>query len=151
MKTPACCGGLQNKIKIDAKKKKSMMLAHTHTQDITNFFFFVPLSPKKQICQFYPPKYLESVYSSTFLLCLSIPSHHILLPGWHMTSWSTAFFHLVPLQPVVMTDTWHSISHLSKHKAPDFPGGEVVKNPSANAGDIGLTPGLGISHMPQGN
>ena len=24
-----------------------------------------------------------------------------------------------------------------------FPGGSVVKNPSANAGDAGLTPGLG--------
>ena len=38
-----------------------MMRAHTHTHDITDFFFFVPLSHKKQICQFYPKKYLESV------------------------------------------------------------------------------------------
>ena len=29
-----------------------------------------------------------------------------------------------------------------------FPGGTVVKNPPANAGDRGLSPGLGRSHMP---
>ena len=31
----------------------------------------------------------------------------------------------------------------------DFPGGAVVKNLSANAGDTGSIPGLGKSHMPQ--
>ena len=29
----------------------------------------------------------------------------------------------------------------------DFPGGAVVKNPPANAGDTGLIPGPGRSHM----
>ena len=29
-----------------------------------------------------------------------------------------------------------------------FPGGGVVKNPSANAGDTGSSPGPGRSHMP---
>ena len=29
----------------------------------------------------------------------------------------------------------------------DFPGGTVVKNPPANAGDTGSTPGPGRSHM----
>ena len=29
-----------------------------------------------------------------------------------------------------------------------FPGGAVVKNPPANAGDTGLSPGPGRSHMP---
>ena len=33
----------------------------------------------------------------------------------------------------------------------DFPGGPVVKNLSANAGDTGLIPGLGRSHLLQGN
>ena len=33
----------------------------------------------------------------------------------------------------------------------DFPGGTVVKNPSANAGETGSSPGLGRSHMPQSN
>ena len=32
-----------------------------------------------------------------------------------------------------------------------FPGGPVVKNPPANAGDMGLIPGPGRSHMLQGN
>ena len=33
----------------------------------------------------------------------------------------------------------------------DFPGGTVVKNPPANAGDTGSSPGLGRSHMPRSN
>ena len=32
-----------------------------------------------------------------------------------------------------------------------FPGGTVVENLPANAGDMGLSPGLGGSHMPQSN
>ena len=33
----------------------------------------------------------------------------------------------------------------------DFPSDLVVKNPPANAGDMGLTSGPGRVHMPQGN
>ena len=33
----------------------------------------------------------------------------------------------------------------------DFPGGAVVKNRPANAGDTGLSPGPGRCHMPQSN
>ena len=33
----------------------------------------------------------------------------------------------------------------------DFPGGAVVKNPRANAGYIGSSPGSGRSHMPWSN
>ena len=32
-----------------------------------------------------------------------------------------------------------------------FPGGAVVKNPPANAEDMGSSPGLGRSHMPRSN
>ena len=32
-----------------------------------------------------------------------------------------------------------------------FPSGTVVKNPPANAGDKGSSPGLGRSHMPRSN
>ena len=32
-----------------------------------------------------------------------------------------------------------------------FPGGAVVKNLAANAGDLGSSPGLGRSHMPRSN
>ena len=33
----------------------------------------------------------------------------------------------------------------------DFPGGPVVKDPPASAGDTGSIPGLGRFHMPQSN
>ena len=33
----------------------------------------------------------------------------------------------------------------------DFPGGAVVKNPPANAGDMGSSPGPGRSHIPWSN
>ena len=33
----------------------------------------------------------------------------------------------------------------------DFPGGAVVKNPPASAGDMGSSPGLGRSHMLRSN
>ena len=33
----------------------------------------------------------------------------------------------------------------------DFPGGPVVKNPPANAGDTGLILGVGRFHMPRSN
>jgi len=33
----------------------------------------------------------------------------------------------------------------------DFPGGPVVKNLPASAGDTGLIPGLGRFHVSQGN
>ena len=36
-------------------------------------------------------------------------------------------------------------------KTGDFPGGTVVKNPPANAGDMGSSPGPGRSHMPRSN
>ena len=38
-----------------------------------------------------------------------------------------------------------------KEQLPGFPGGAMVKNPPANAGDTGSSPGLGRSHMPQSN
>ena len=38
-----------------------------------------------------------------------------------------------------------------KSRFPGFHGGAVVKNPPANAGDTGSSPGLGRSHMPRSN
>ena len=40
--------------------------------------------------------------------------------------------------------------HVKKKKL-GFPGGAVVENPPANAGDTGSSPGLGGSHMPRSN
>ena len=37
---------------------------------------------------------------------------------------------------------------LLKEKEKGFPGGAVVKNPPANAGDMGSSSGPGRSHMP---
>ena len=38
-----------------------------------------------------------------------------------------------------------------KRTKQDFPGGTVVKNLPANAGDMGSIPGPGRPHMPQSN
>ena len=38
-----------------------------------------------------------------------------------------------------------------KQTAQGFPGGAVVENLPANAGDTGSSPGLGGSHMPRSN
>ena len=38
-----------------------------------------------------------------------------------------------------------------KKRDQGFPGGAVVKNPPAKAGDTGLSPGPGRSHMPRSN
>ena len=39
----------------------------------------------------------------------------------------------------------------SKIESEGFPGGAVVKNPPANAGDTSSSPGLGRFHMPWSN
>ena len=39
----------------------------------------------------------------------------------------------------------------SKGSNGGFPGGAVVENLPANAGDMGSSPGLGRSHMPRSN
>ena len=44
------------------------------------------------------------------------------------------------------TDEW-----IKKMWYRDFPGGSVVKNLPANAGDTDSSPGPGRSHMPQSN
>ena len=41
--------------------------------------------------------------------------------------------------------------HAEKPTTRGFPGGAVVKNPPANAGDMGLSPGPGRSHMLRSN
>ena len=55
----------------------------------------------------------------------------------------------------VMTTKWNMSVALFKASKNnifgDFPGGAVVKNPPANAGDTGSGPGPGRSHMPRSN
>ena len=45
---------------------------------------------------------------------------------------------------------WLSVLDI-KNGMVGFPGGAVVKNPSASAGDTGSSPGPGRSHMPWSN
>ena len=48
----------------------------------------------------------------------------------------------------------HTMEHYSALKRKEilgFPGGAVVENLSANAGDTGSSPGLGGSHVPRSN
>ena len=40
---------------------------------------------------------------------------------------------------------------IKRYKLLGFPGGAVVKNPPASAGDTGLSPGPGRSHMARSN
>ena len=44
-----------------------------------------------------------------------------------------------------------SVIDIKNHKLGGFPGGAVVENLPANAGDTGSSPGLGRSRMPRGN
>ena len=46
---------------------------------------------------------------------------------------------------------WSFISVHFKREIWGFPGGAVVKNPPANAGDMGSSPGLGRSHVSRSN
>ena len=43
----------------------------------------------------------------------------------------------------------HTHTHSQKRKRRGFPGGAVVENLPANAGETGSSPGLGRSHMPR--
>ena len=43
------------------------------------------------------------------------------------------------------------LNHSYIKKKQGFPGGTVVENLPANAGDTGSNPGLGRSHMPRSN
>ena len=71
------------------------------------------------------------VYSYTNILCLNYYNFII--------SFNTQSD--LPYHPVL----------LFKNNFRDFPGGAVVKNPPANAGDTGSSPGPGGSHMPRSN
>ena len=58
------------------------------------------------------------------------------------------------LMPYTHTDSLILILHITEARVSNvghFPGGAVVKNPPANAGDTGSSPGLGRSHIPRSN
>ena len=53
--------------------------------------------------------------------------------------------------PETNTTLYINYTSIKKWLREGFPGGAVVKNPPATAGDSGLSPGPGRSHMPQSN
>ena len=53
--------------------------------------------------------------------------------------------------PSAILSSQKLIKFTLKNVGGGFPGGTVVKNPPANAGDTGSSPGLGGSHMPRSN
>ena len=55
-----------------------------------------------------------------------------------------------PLKAVVSLPFWVE-PKLQNPGGPGFPGGAVVENPPANAGDTGSSPGPGGSHTPRSN
>ena len=65
------------------------------------------------------------------------------LPPSSATSLGKLFNHSVSWFPYL--SSWNSNS------VPGFPGGAVVENLPADAGDTGSSPGLGGSHMPRSN
>ena len=52
---------------------------------------------------------------------------------------------------LILFKVYNSVFQYHLKGAQDFPGGPVVKNPPASAGDTGSIPGLGRSHVPRGN
>ncbi|KAJ8781231.1 hypothetical protein J1605_011215 [Eschrichtius robustus] len=68
----------------------------------------------------------------------------------HITTQTPIIRGLVKLQyDQVMEDDTKAIKN--DNNITDFPGGAVVKNPPAKAGDTGSSPDPGRSHMPQSN
>ena len=54
--------------------------------------------------------------------------------------------------PIILSPLGNLLTNGKDKDLPrDLPGGAVVKNPPANAGDTGSSPSPGRSHMPWGN
>ena len=72
------------------------------------------------------------------------------------SQWHLNFYELYTYFPFLYTHAYTymniTLSYLQDCSDwEDFPGGAVVKNPPANAGDTGSSPGPGRSHMPRSN
>ena len=73
-----------------------------------------------------------------------------------MDIWIVAYIRYFNLIVIYITDVIILVSgvymlHAILNEGRSFPGGALVKNPPANAGDTGSSCGLGGSHMPQSN
>ena len=61
---------------------------------------------------------------------------------------------IFPYDFLLSSHAYKVLAHLKiilKNHTEGFPGGAVVRNPPANAGDMGSSPGPGRSHMPWSN
>ena len=117
------------------------------------FFIFFSIMFYHRILNIVPSRtllFIHSLYNSSHLLipnCQSIPppvpQDQFLFPAY-------LFINQVILDKSdIMT---LSLSFFNfKIGVRDSPGGAVVKNPPANTGDTGSSPGLGRSHMPRSN
>ena len=86
--------------------------------------------------------------SGSFLECSLPPHSHKLGPRQVLSTWLLNWFgcrHATYFFEISFS------FYFSKQISRDFPGGAVIKNPPANAGDTGSSPGLGRSHMPWSN
>ena len=57
----------------------------------------------------------------------------------------------LPWAPTPLSPNYYKLKSALKQHRSDFPGGPLVKKPPAHAGDKDVIPGLGRSHVPQGN
>ena len=62
-------------------------------------------------------------------------------------SYQKCYFHSPGISSIIVISFPPSL----RMKISGFPGGAVVENLPANAGDTGSSPGLGRSHMPRSN
>ena len=76
--------------------------------------------------------------------CLALP----LFPNWEKGKSKHQIWEITSLKCL---HGEHISFNTYKEQVWDFPGGAVVKNPPANAGDKGSIPGPGRSHMPRSN
>ena len=64
---------------------------------------------------------------------------------------AVAYLQIVERKPTVCLLVFNQLNYHSRMRVRGFPGGAVVENLPANAGDTGSSPGLGRSHIPQSN
>ena len=98
-----------------------------------------PLSPHQEICWLFPPNRFRIHHPTSLIQATSslacIPSGAFWLVSASTLCSSTGYSQ--------QSSKWAFECHVR-----GFPGGTVVKNPPANAGDMGLSHGWGRSHMP---
>ena len=81
---------------------------------------------------------------------IPLPSIQISLPALSLFV-SLLHFHLSWLIPSFNYPVLQNVMWAYQWTQGGFPGGAVVENLPANAGDTGSSPGLGGSHMPRSN